>query len=149
MPTTDPSTREPTTAPSGMDVRRLAAVDMYGAAGSLRRRRIIVTEFVLGATVGPLLGLLVLLSGPSLLMAAFGLWVLTACLNYVPLAIHAVGFLRSPARFGTELEGVDVRAELRHYTVAQVWVFVPLALVVFDLLQRSRRADEREGANRG
>jgi hypothetical protein len=33
---------------AGMNVRRLAAVDMHGAAGRALRRRIILAEFVLG-----------------------------------------------------------------------------------------------------
>jgi hypothetical protein len=35
-----------------VDVRRLAAVDMHGARGSLLRRRVILAEFVLGAIGG-------------------------------------------------------------------------------------------------
>jgi hypothetical protein len=42
------------------DVRRLAAIDMYGARGTVRRRRIILAEFVLGV----------------LAMVAFGSWLL-------------------------------------------------------------------------
>jgi len=134
-----PDTPGPTTTPSGMDVRRLAAVDMYGTAGTQRRRRIIVAEFVLGATVGPLVAVAVLATSPGPLMTVFGVWILTACLNYVPLAVHAVGFLRTPERLAAELAGVDIPAELRHYTAAQVWVFVPLALMVFDVRQRAER----------
>jgi hypothetical protein len=133
-------THEPTTAPSGMDVRRLAAIDMWGTAGTERRRRLIVAEFVLGATVGPTVASAILASGPGPLMAVFALWILTACLNYLPLAVHAVGFLHTPERLTAELAGVDIPAELRHYTAAQVWVFVPLALIVFDLRQRAERA---------
>jgi hypothetical protein len=33
------------------DVRRFTALDMHGGAGSLRRRRIIRAEFVLGCVV--------------------------------------------------------------------------------------------------
>jgi hypothetical protein len=43
-----------------MDVRRLAAIDMYGTRGTVRRRRIILAEFVLGV----------------LAMVAFGIWLL-------------------------------------------------------------------------
>jgi hypothetical protein len=123
----------------GMDVRRMAAIDMYGEKGTRRRRRIIVAEFVVGALAGPLIGAAVVATGPGWAMAIFGLWLLAACLNYIPLAVHAVGFLRSPERLTAELDGVDIAAELRHYTVAQVWVFVPFGLIVLDLLQRRAR----------
>ena len=36
---------------SAVDVRRLAAIDMYGTRGTTRRRRIILTEFIAGAIV--------------------------------------------------------------------------------------------------
>ncbi len=139
---------QPTATPvPNMDVRRLAAVDMYGGKGTQRRRRIIVAEFVAGAVAGPLVAVAVLASGPGWMMAIFGLWLLAACLNYIPLSVYAVGFFRSPERLSAELEGVDIPAELRHYTAAQVWVFVPFALIVIDLLQRRARAragDQRE-----
>jgi hypothetical protein len=127
----------------GMDVRRLAAVDMHGSEGTQRRRRIIVAEFIGGAIAGPLVGAAALATGPGWMMTIFGLWLMTACLNYISLAIHAVGFSRSPERLAAELEGVDIHAELRHYTAAQAWVFVPFALIVFDLLQRRARTGAR------
>ena len=34
-----------------MNVRRLAAIDMYGLSGTTRRRRIVLVEFVLGVVV--------------------------------------------------------------------------------------------------
>jgi len=36
---------------AGVNVRRLAAIDMYGARGTTRRRRIILAEFVAGVAV--------------------------------------------------------------------------------------------------
>jgi hypothetical protein len=36
---------------AGVDVRRLAAIDMYGLFGTRRRRRVILAEFVFGAVV--------------------------------------------------------------------------------------------------
>ena len=42
----------------GMSVRRLAAIDMYGAQGTTRRRRIILAEFVAGVVA----------------LVAFGIW---------------------------------------------------------------------------
>jgi len=44
-----------------IDVRRLAAIDMYGRHGRQRRRRLILAEFVLAAIGIPLLGLTIAL----------------------------------------------------------------------------------------
>jgi hypothetical protein len=85
------------------DVRRLAAVDMYGSAGSRVRRR----------TVG---------------------------LSYVPLAGHAWSLSR-PGALDRALAGVDVHRELRYYTVAQLWIVVPLLLLVLTIRQRDRAAN--------
>jgi hypothetical protein len=68
-------------------------------------------------------------------MAVFGAWLLGACLNYVPLSLHALDLSR-PGALERELRGVEVRAELRHYTKAQIWLFVPLVLVVLAIAQR-------------
>jgi hypothetical protein len=40
-----------------VDVRRLAAIDMHGVAGTRRRRRLILAEFVIGAVGGLAIGL--------------------------------------------------------------------------------------------
>lgn len=121
-----------------LDVRRLAAVDMHGAKGSLVRRRVILSEFVLGAAVTPVLGTLTVAAESGLGWTLFGVWLIGSGLNYLPLAFHAISLTR-PGALDAELAGADVCAELRHYTKAQVWVFVPLALVVFALRQAGRR----------
>jgi len=120
------------------NVRRLAAVDMYGTAGTIRRRRIILVEFIVGALVCPALGarLVVLGPGPELW---FGLWLIGIGINYVPLAIHAL-VLSRPGALDRELAGVDVGRELRRYGVSQVWLFVPLLVAVVALAQLHRRA---------
>jgi hypothetical protein len=114
------------------DVRRLAAVDMHGASGRPWRARIILAEFALGAVVLPVLGLGALLGVSGLGWKLFGAWLVGVGLNYVPLTVHAVRFSRRRA-LADELAGVDVPRELRRYTTAQAWVFVPLALVWFAL----------------
>ncbi|HEY1274361.1 MAG TPA: hypothetical protein VGF25_05605 [Thermoleophilaceae bacterium] len=121
-----------------LDIRRLAAVDMYGTRGTTLRRRVIVAEFVLGAIVGTALGVLVAVTSSTLGGRLFGAWIAGACLNYVPLALHAVSLL-GPGRLDAELAGVDIRAELRHYTKAQVWVAVPVLFLVLAPLQRRSR----------
>ncbi|MFG1894317.1 hypothetical protein ACGFIP_09905 [Micromonospora zamorensis] len=123
-----------------MNVRRLAAVDMYGTRGTARRRRIILAEFLVGVVAMVSLGIWLLASSSSLGGRAIGLWLTGAGLNYAPLSLHAIALMR-PGALDAELTGVDVDRELRRYTVLQLWVFVPLALVVFaarDALARRR-----------
>jgi hypothetical protein len=117
-----------------IDVRRLAAIDMHGSKGSGLRSRIIVAEFVLGAVLLPVLGVGAVVSASGVGWTIFGLWLVGTGLNYVPLAYHAISFARR-GTLGNELDGVDVPQELRYYTKAQAWVFVPLALVWFAVRQ--------------
>lgn len=120
---------------SGVDVRRLAAIDMHGASGSDLRRRVILAEFVLGAVAGIALGGWLVSVADSIGWRIFGLWLIGVGCNYVPLALHAISLYR-PEVLKTELSGVDILPELRRYTVLQVWVFVPFALVFFAIRQR-------------
>jgi hypothetical protein len=124
-----------------LDVRRLAAVDMHGARGTALRRRVIVAEFVLGAVLGTALGVVATASASAIGWRLFGLWIATACLNYVPLALHAISLLR-PGALDAELAGVDVGQELRYYTKAQVWIAVPLLFVVLAIAQLGRRPSQ-------
>src|SRR6516165_6396026 len=104
-------------APPGktlIDVRRLAAIDMYGRHGSKRRRRLILAEFVLAAIDIPLLGL-TLVQAASVPRVFLGAYLIGVGLNFVPLGLHAISLSRA-GRLGTELAGVDVAAELRRYT---------------------------------
>jgi hypothetical protein len=117
-----------------MDVRRLAAVDMHGAHGTRLRRRVFDAEIVLGAVVGTTIGIAVAVTASSLAWQVFGAWIAGACLNYVPLALHAIALSR-PGQLDAELEGVDVPQELRHYTKAQFWIAVPLLFVLLAMLQ--------------
>lgn len=118
----------------GVDVRRLAAVDMHGLKGRPVRARVILVEFLLGVVLCLGLGIWLAASG-GVVSVLFGLWLVGAGLNYVPLALHAISLSR-PGRLDAELAGADIPAELRYYTKAQAWVFVPLALVVFALRPR-------------
>lgn len=121
------------------DVRRLAAVDMYGSAGAPARRWVILVEFVVGALGCVALGLWSYGSLSSVAGRIFSAWLVGVGLNYIPLALHAVSLSR-PGALDRELAGVDVRGELRFYTTAQLWIVVPLLLVVLALQQRGRPA---------
>ena len=113
---------------AGMNVRRLAAIDMYGARGTTRRRRIILAEFVAGAVGLVVFGswLAAYASGAGRVL---GIWMIGAGLNYAPLARYAIALSR-PGALDAELAGVDTGRELRRYSVLQLWIVVPLSLVV-------------------
>jgi len=122
------------------NVRRLAALDMWGTRGTRRRRRLIRAEFVVGAAGCLGLGALVLATGSGWLRL-LGIWLVGAGVNYVPLALEALR-LSSPGALEDELRGVELRRELRRAGVQQLWIAVPLAVVAFAL------ADRRPGRRR-
>jgi hypothetical protein len=119
-----------------VDVRRLAAVDMYGARGSRLRRRVILVEFGLGAIGCAALGawLIAAWGGPPGLL--IGLWLLGIALNYSALALHAITLSRSGV-LDAELRHADLPAALRRYTMAQFWIFVPALFAVLAVTQVS------------
>jgi hypothetical protein len=115
----------------GMNVRRLAAIDMWGRRGTILRRRIVLAEFVIGAAGVTALGGWVVTS-QVLAGQVLGAWMIGAGLNYVPLAAHALALSRAGA-LEAELAGVDVGREARRYGVFQALLVVPLSLVVLSL----------------
>ncbi|MEV1076158.1 hypothetical protein [Micromonospora parva] len=129
-----------------MNVRRLAAIDMYGSRGTTRRRRIILAEFLVGVVLMVTWGSWLLVSSDGTGTRAIGLWLVGAGLNYAPLSLYALALMR-PGALDAELAGVDIDRELRRYTVLQLWVFVPLSLVVLAirdaLAQRRARPTAR------
>ncbi len=114
---------------AGVNVRRLAAIDMYGARGTTRRRRIVLAEFAAGAVVSVAFGIWLAAYTSSLGGRLLGIWMIGAGLNYALLAAYAIALSRSGA-LSAELAGVDTGRELRRYSVLQLWIFVPLSLVV-------------------
>jgi hypothetical protein len=120
------------------DVRRLAAVDMYGGSGRPWRRRVILVEFLAGAVLCPALGIVSLAWAGGAFGWLLGVWLIGIGLNYVPLALHALSLSR-PGALEAEVAGLDVRRELRFYTRAQLWMFVPGLVAVLALLQLRRR----------
>ncbi|MEU8288204.1 hypothetical protein AB0C01_28110 [Micromonospora sp. NPDC048905] len=123
-----------------MNVRRLAAIDMYGSRGTTRRRWIILAEFLVGVVVMVTWGVWVLASAHGLGTRVLGLWLTGAGLNYAPLSAYAIALMR-PGALDAELAGASIDGELRRYTVLQLWVFIPLSLVVLairDVLTRRR-----------
>ena len=115
------------------NVRRFAAIDMYGTAGTRRRRRIVLLEFVVGTAALLLIGAVLLIHGGWLWAA----WLLGCGLNYGAIAVHAVT-LYPPGRLEAELAGADVGAEIRRYSVAQLLLFVPALIAIVAIAQAAR-----------
>jgi uncharacterized membrane protein len=111
-------------------VRRFAAIDMYGAAGTLRRRRLVLGEFVLGSVCLILLGLFFAVHGAW----PWAVWLFGCGLSYVALAVHAAA-LYPPGRLEAALESVDTAAELRRYSTAQLLLLVPALIAVVAVAQ--------------
>jgi hypothetical protein len=111
---------------------------MYGTAGTRRRRRIVLSEFVVGTVGLILVGALLLIHGAWLWAA----WLLGCGAGYGALALHAVT-LYPRGRLEAELDGADVRAELRRYSIAQLLLFVPGLVAVVAVAQAVRRDGPR------
>ena len=122
-----------------VDVRRLAALDMHGIAGTRRRQRIIRAEFILGAIGGLGLGIWGAIAGATAGWQAFGAWVAGVGVNYAVLAWQTASLSR-PGALAAELTGVNVPRELRRYGLRQFWVAVPLLFAVL-VLRRDRAPD--------
>jgi hypothetical protein len=123
-----------------LDVRRLAALDMHGVAGTPRRRTVIRAEFVLGAVVGVSLGIWVGIAATTVGWQLFCAWIVGIGVNYAALAWQAA-LLSRPGALEAELAGADLGRDLRRYSVLQFWIVVPLLLAVLAV-----RAPERRGA---
>ncbi len=114
-----------------LDVRRFTALDMYGTAGTLRRRRIIRAEFVIGCPALFLVTVMTLRGGHPLL----GGWLLGVAVNYLPLAAHSIS-LFPPGRLEAELSNVDdVRSQLMRAGVIQVLLLVPFLVALAAAVQ--------------
>jgi hypothetical protein len=121
-----------------LNVRRLAALDMHGAHGTQRRRRMILAEFVLGTLGGLGLGIWVLTWG-GVAGLVVGLLLLGLAVNYLSLTVHVVVLWR-PGALEAELAEADVSAELRYYTGIQGWVLVPFWIGGLAVAQARRAA---------
>ena len=117
-----------------VNVRRLAALDMYGTSGSARWRRLIRAEFIIGVVGCGLLGVLTLASGSGWTIL-LGIWLVATGMNYVPLAISAQALSR-PGALEAELVGVNLPRELRQAGVRQLWMLVLFAVVVAAIARR-------------
>ena len=110
---------------------------MHGLRGASRRRTIITVEFVLGAVIGLAFGLWLVSRSAEPLSVLFACWILGIALNYVPLAVLAIRLGRR-ANLAKELAGADIPREARRAGVFQLWILVPLAIVILAVGQALR-----------
>ena len=101
---------------------------MHGTYGSMRRRRIILAEYVFGAVASLWIGGY-LTASASGWPAALGWYVVGVGINYVALAANAVDLSR-PGVLDRELAEADLRADVGFYIRAQMLLFVPLLVAV-------------------
>lgn len=104
------------------------------ARGTRRRRRVILAEFALGTIGGGALGVWAL-TWRGVTGIVLGIWLLGVGVNYLPLLSYVVA-LWPPGALKAELAGIDLEAEIRHYTRVQFRVLVPFWVAVLALLQR-------------
>ena len=123
-----------------LDVRRLAALDMHGVAGTRRRRRIIRAEFVFGAVGSAGLGIWVAVTAASVGWLLLAAWIAGIGVNYAVLTWQAA-LLSRPGALDAELAGADLLGEIRRYSYLQLWLVVPLLFAVL-----AARAPERRDA---
>jgi hypothetical protein len=125
-----------------LDVRRLAALDMHGVAGTRVRRSIIRLGFVVGAAASAGLGIWVAVAATTVGWQLFGAWIVGMGVNYAALAWQAT-LLSRPGALEAELAGVDLGSDLRRYSVLQFWIVVPLLLAVLAVRGQSAGMPDR------
>lgn len=115
------------------------ALDLHGAAGTPRRRRLILTEFVVGTVGMILLGAFLAVHGGE----GWAVWLIGCGLGYAALTAHAVTLYPS-TKLAAELEGADIAAEIRRYSVAQLLLLVPGLIAAVAVAQALRGLRDRE-----
>lgn len=124
----------------GVNVRRLAALDM-----ALHGPRLILIEFAVGVVGCAVLGIFSVALGVRLLARGLtwqlflGIALLWVALNYVPLLLHAIDIVRRGSarqEAAYELAHPEI---VRRYSVLQMWLLVPFAMVIMALAQRGAR----------
>ena len=117
-------------------MRKLAALDM-----AVHGKRFIVAEFGVGVAGCLVLGALSVSAGlrtGATWELLLGLGLLWIALNYVPLLVHAIDLARSGTAKNEAANEIEHPELIRRYTFRQLWILVPLAIVIMDVAQRTR-----------
>jgi hypothetical protein len=118
------------------DPRRLAAADMYGTAGTPRRRQLVRAEFIAGACGCTALGILILAAANDGWIG-LGIWLIGIGANYIALAVEARR-LSPPGVLDAEMTGREPRLELRRAARTQLWIVVPFAISAVGVVSTRR-----------
>ena len=113
---------------------------------ALHGPRLILIEFAVGVIGCAVLGGYSVALGVRLLAHGLtwqlflGIALLWVALNYVPLLLHAIDIVRCGSarqEAAYELAHPEI---MRRYTVLQLWLLVPFAMVIMALAQRGARS---------
>jgi hypothetical protein len=125
-----------------LNVRKLVAIDL-----SLHGPRLIIAEFAIGVLGCTVLGVLSVRVGMMLLptevswQLLIGAELLFVAMNYVPLLLQALDLAGTPGEREHVAEEMRKHPALvRQYSVLQLWLMVPVAVVAFSIVQSWRRA---------
>jgi hypothetical protein len=80
-----------------VNIRRLAALDLHGTAGTRLRRRLVIAEFFLGAVGGAGFGVWIAVFAAAAGTQAFGGWMAGVGVNYAALAWQTIPLSRPGA----------------------------------------------------
>jgi hypothetical protein len=118
-----------------LNVRKLAALDMHFPG-----TRLILPEFAVGAVAPIAIGVIRLHAathqGNRPLFISWGLYMLGIGINDVPLLLHASAIAHlgvAEKEIGDELR--KGRSVFRKYRRQSLWILVPIAVLVFAIIQ--------------
>jgi len=125
---------ERSTEPRVVNVRRLAAVDLWGLGP-----KVVIPEFALAALGAPVLGVLTIVRSTSFSGAAFGIALIGLGVNYVPLLIHSVDLVRRSLVHATIAdEASDRHALFAKYRKQSLWLLLPFVVAIAAAWQMRR-----------
>ena len=113
-----------------INIRKLVSLDI-----TLHGEKFILVEFGLGTPVILAVGLLLIAEGPFFL----GVYLVLTGINYLPLLAYAIiAARRGNARKDVEFELVLDKHYVRKYSIQQILIFIPFAVVLLAIWQTIR-----------
>ena len=112
-----------------INIRKLVALDI-----TLHGPRFILIEFGIGTPAILLVGLWLMLTSSVFIL---GLYLFLTGINYVPLLIYSVVISKKgSAQTEVETDLAQNKHYVRKYSLQQVLVFVPLAVLLLAIIQK-------------
>jgi hypothetical protein len=144
--------RKPQAHNGHVNVRKLAAIDLFFLGP-----RLILAEFGIGVFGSLALGVMSAWQGThrfhSVWMVLFGVYLIFVGMNYVPLLLHAIDISRKASAQQEIADELGSKQKtFRKYRRQSLWLFVPLAIPVAAILERSQPSppsgSDRDNCNR-